>query len=83
MFDRVTEASARGAEGPERTEDAAGSGGRSDDDPDTGQTAGQRHGPGGAHTGEEGLVPQTCGVPGHQPGKGPHKPHCMYMIVLE
>lgn len=74
---RVTQTSARGAAGAERFEDAAGSGGRSDDVPDAGQTAGQRHSPAGAHTGEEGLVPQTCGVPGHQPGKGPHIPLSM------
>lgn len=76
MLDRVTEASARGAEGLERIEDAAGSGGRAHHVPDAGQAAGPRRSPGGAHTREEGPVPQTRGVPGHQPGKGPHKSYC-------
>lgn len=69
MLDRVAEASARGAERLESAEDAAGWGGPADRVPDAGQTAGPGHGPCGAHTREEGLVPQTRGVPGHQPGK--------------
>lgn len=77
MLDRVTKTSARGAGGLECTEDAAGSGGRTDDVPDAGQTAGRGQSPSGAHTREEGLVPQTCGVPGHQPGKASHTSYCM------
>lgn len=77
MLDRVTKTSAWRAEGLEGIEDAASPGGRTDGVPDAGQTAGPGHSPGGAHTREEGLVPQTCGVPGHQPGKGSHKSYCM------
>ena len=50
VLDRVTQTSARGAEGPERIEDAADTGGRTDHVPDAGQAAGQRQRPGGAHT---------------------------------
>lgn len=48
--DRVTKASAWGAEGLERIEDAASTGGRTDAVPDAGQTADSGHSPGGAHT---------------------------------
>lgn len=50
MLGRAAKTSARGAQGPERIEDAASSGRRTDGVPDTGQTAGPGHGPGGAHT---------------------------------
>lgn len=69
MLDRVSKTSARGTKGPKCFEDAAGGGRRADNIPDAGQTSGQRHGAGGAHTREEGPVPQACRVPGHQPGK--------------
>lgn len=73
VHDRVTKTSPWGAEGPEIIEDAAGWGGHTDDIPDAGQTYWQRHSPGGAHTWEEGPVPQACRVPGHQQGKESHK----------
>lgn len=69
VLGRVTQTSAWGAQRPDCIEDAASAGGRSDCVPHAGQTAGPGLSPGGAHPGEEGLVPQTCGVPGHQPGK--------------
>lgn len=83
MLDRVSKTSARGAEGLECAEDAAGSGGRTDGVPDAGQTAGPGHSPGGAHTREEGPVPQTCGVPGHQPGKAPNTLYSFPIVLLE
>lgn len=48
--DRVTKTSAWGAEGLERVEDAASTGGRTDGVPDAGQTADSGHSAGGAHT---------------------------------
>lgn len=50
MVVRVTETSARGAEGPEHAEDAAGSGRHADIVADAGRASGERHGPGGAHS---------------------------------
>lgn len=82
MLDRVPKASAGGAEGAERSEDAAGSGRRADHFPDAGQAPVQRHGPGGAHSREEGPFPQTRGVPGHQPGKGLFKIPFLQVLIL-
>lgn len=71
MLHRVAEAWARGAAAAEsaREDAAAGRGGRAEGAPDAGPAAGAGHGAGGAHTGEEGPVPQACGIPGLQPGK--------------
>lgn len=71
MLHRVAEAWARGAAAAEsaREDAAAGRGGRAEGVPDAGPAAGAGHGAGGAHTGEEGPIPQTCGIPGLQPGK--------------
>lgn len=71
VLDRVAEAWARGAAAAESREEdaAAGRGGRAEGVPDAGPAAGAGHGAGGAHTGEEGPVPQACWIPGHQPGK--------------
>lgn len=76
-FDRVTKAPAWAAEGHMYSEDAASSRGPFNIGPDPGQASGQGHGPGGAHSREEGPVPQTRGVPDNQPGKAFSENHCM------